>query len=79
MIFKCEKCNYQTKHKSHFNKHLNKLNPCSNEVVVFNKNSWEKYNGDENAVALGNPNLKSVEELNLLSKEQLVEIIKTLI
>lgn len=72
MIFKCEKCNYQTKHKSHFNKHLNKLNPCSNEVVVFNKNSWEKYNGE-------NPNLKSVEELNLLSKEQLVEIIKTLI
>jgi len=71
MIFRCEKCNYQTKHKSHFGKHINKLNPCSNEIIIHNKQSWENLKPKVE--------LKSVEELNQLSKEQLVEIIKNLI
>lgn len=73
MIYTCSKCGYNTKQKSHFHKHINKVNPCSNEVVSYDKKSWEKANGKQ-----GITELKSVEELNQLPREKLVEIIVAL-
>lgn len=70
MIYTCGKCGYKTKQKSHFDKHINKINPCSNEVVVFDKNSWDKTNANKKI-----SELKSVEELNLLPKDDLIKII----
>jgi len=37
-IFKCEKCEYQTKIKRLMNNHLNKKNPCKTEIVLMSKN-----------------------------------------
>ena len=69
MIYKCIKCGYTSKHKSHFDKHMNKLNPCSNEIVEFDKNKWENEN-NKNIY-----HLKSFEELNDLPKQELINII----
>ena len=71
MIYKCGKCGYSTKQKSHFNSHMNKINPCSNEIVVFSNEEWSceinKYNQSFN----------SINDLNKLTKTELIEIIKS--
>jgi flagellar motility protein MotE (MotC chaperone) len=36
-IFKCHKCEYSTKIKCNFLKHLNKANPCKTEIVYGNE------------------------------------------
>lgn len=42
-IHKCPKCDYTTKTKQNIIKHLNKLTPCKNEVIVYEeKNSKEE-------------------------------------
>ena len=74
MIYRCSKCGYNTKHKSHFNSHMNKLYPCSNEVVVYTKEDWnscqEKINDSINI---------DINELNKLSKDELIILVKELI
>lgn len=40
-IYKCNKCEYTTKHKQNLYKHINKLNPCKTEIVVYNDNQAE--------------------------------------
>ena len=43
-IYKCEKCEYQTKIKRLMNNHLNKMNPCKTEIVLMSKKSIEPKN-----------------------------------
>ena len=43
MIYFCEKCGYNTIVKQSFERHLNKLNPCSNQAVKFNEHSFARY------------------------------------
>jgi len=72
MILKCMKCGYTTKNKSHFTKHLNKLNPCSNEVVEYDNETWSK--------SCNNPKkIDDENDLKNLTKEQLIEIINKLV
>jgi hypothetical protein len=40
-IYKCEKCEYQTKIKRLMNNHLNKKNPCKTEIVLMSKKPVE--------------------------------------
>jgi septal ring factor EnvC (AmiA/AmiB activator) len=41
-IYKCEKCEYQTKIKRLINNHLNKKRPCKTEIVLMNKADIKK-------------------------------------
>ena len=69
---KCKNCDYTTKNKSHFTKHLNKVNPCSNQVVEFDNESWSS--------CCNNPKkITDTDDLKLLTKEQLIEIINKLV
>lgn len=76
MIYKCKKCGYNTKHKSHFNSHINKIYPCSNEVILFSKENWD------NTISISNKkesDFNSIDELNNLSKAELINIIKSML
>lgn len=81
MIYRCQKCGYATKHKSHFGSHINKLYPCSNEVVNFTKEEWDKTNLSNTIVmnTSNTTNINSIDELNKLTKEELINIIKSLL
>lgn len=38
-IYVCEKCGYKTLKKHHIKQHLNKINPCSKQFIIVNKDT----------------------------------------
>lgn len=40
-FFACENCDYSTQHKQYIIKHINKKNPCKNQIIMVNKNDIE--------------------------------------
>jgi len=40
-IYACENCNYTAKKKQLIKRHLNKKNPCSNQVIIINKSNMD--------------------------------------
>jgi hypothetical protein len=41
-IFACKNCDYETRYKTNFVRHLNKTTPCKNERVVLGLNEINK-------------------------------------
>ena len=87
MIYRCSKCGYNTKHKSHFNSHMNKLYPCSNEVVVYTKEDWnscqEKINDSINIdinelIKKITPRTKVIMAVHVLGNSSDIEKIKNI-
>jgi hypothetical protein len=50
---------------------MTKINPCSNEIVVFSNDDWS---GEINKY---NQSFNSIDDLNKLTKTELIEIIKS--
>jgi hypothetical protein len=46
-IYKCEKCGYSTRVLQNIKKHLKKINPCKNEIIILNKASLEQDDNNE--------------------------------
>lgn len=38
-IYVCEKCDYKAKTKQLIKKHINKINPCSNQIIIVSKDT----------------------------------------
>ena len=43
MIYFCEKCGYNSIVRQSFERHLNKMNPCSNQAVKFNEHTFARF------------------------------------
>ena len=45
-LFVCDKCEYSTIYKRSIIQHFNKKNPCSNEIIILNKDKYIKMKKD---------------------------------
>jgi len=45
-LFVCDKCEYSTLYKRSIIQHFNKKNPCSNEIIILNKDKYIKMKKD---------------------------------
>jgi len=72
-IFACENCDYTAKTKQLIKKHINKINPCSNQIIIVNKYNIEKLN-DMEQLKIDIDDEKELEfydkEIQRLSKEE---------
>ena len=68
MIYKCKFCEYNTKHKSHFNNHLNKKKLCKSIVIELDKDSIKTFEND--AFKINNLKPKEMEGLEEEEEEE---------
>jgi hypothetical protein len=38
-IYVCEKCGYFTQKKHHMTQHMKKINPCSKQIIMVNRDT----------------------------------------
>jgi glutaredoxin len=38
-IYVCEKCDYKAKTKQLIKRHINKINPCSNQIIIVSRDT----------------------------------------